>query len=107
MLAYVKKLDLKRPKLGSKTSRCVFIGYSQNNMTYRFLDLDSNEMYNSRDDEFFEILIKSDSENNTTRVYVPSTFENEIEHPRKFKLRRSNMPKKETSFGPDFLIYLI
>ena len=60
-LAKVLIPDPKRSKLGSKTVDCMFIGYSQNSVAYRFLVLkstsnlfDANNIIESKDAEFFE-----------------------------------------------------
>ena len=62
-LAYVRIPDPKRPKLGCKTYRCAFIGYSKNSITYRFLNLDTFNIIESIDVEFFENMNKSRTHN--------------------------------------------
>ena len=52
-LAYVRKPEPKRPKLGNRTYKCVFIGYSNNSTTYRFLNLENQEIIESLDAQFF------------------------------------------------------
>ena len=47
--ACVRLPDPKRPKLGVKTSTCVFLGYSLYSTTYRFYDIDNNTIIESRD----------------------------------------------------------
>ena len=58
-LAKVLLPDLKKRKIGSKTSDCLFIGYAQQSSAYRFLVLksnilDHNTIVETKDAEFFE-----------------------------------------------------
>ena len=58
--------DLKKRKIGSKTSDCLFIGYAQQSSAYRFLVLESdildrNTIVETKDAEFFEKYISFES----------------------------------------------
>ena len=53
-LAHYRVPDPKRTKLGPRRIRNIFVGYAQNSKAYRFLDLQSNMIVESRDSEFFE-----------------------------------------------------
>ena len=60
-LAYYRVPDPKRPKLGPRILKSVFVGYVENSIAYRLLDLDSNIIVESRDVEFLETSFLSDS----------------------------------------------
>ena len=50
--------DPKKRKIGSKTSNCMFIGYANNSVAYRFLVLksdvlESNTIIETKNAEFF------------------------------------------------------
>ena len=55
--------DFKISKLGPRTTRCAFLGYATNIKAYRFLDLESNAIIESRDAEFFKNISFKDSKN--------------------------------------------
>ena len=55
-LTYYKNLDPKLTKLGPRGITSAFVGYASNRKAYRLLDLESNVIVKSRDDEFFENL---------------------------------------------------
>lgn len=88
----------------SKTYKCDFIGYSQNIQH----DL---QIFKLRFKWYiFENLTKFGFQKDDTYIVCtsPSTsVDNENKHPNEFELRRSKGLKKETSFGQDFLIYLV
>ena len=63
-LAKVLLPDLKKRKIGSKTSDCMFIGYAQQSAAYLFLVLksdilDRNTIVETKDAEFFENVYES------------------------------------------------
>ena len=119
-LAKVMLPDLKKRKIGSKTSDCMFIGYTSNSAAYRFLVLksdvlESNTFIETKNAEFFEqILPLSEQISHTPTIvdaeksydeHVPTSVdEMESSHD---ELRRSKRRRKEVSFGNDFYTYLI
>ena len=116
-LAYVRKPEPKRPKLGNRTYKCVFIGYSSNSTTYRFLNLETQEIIESVDVQFFEHLTKFSTlnqglENNNPTVDSSNLEENSqpissSETTNDVEPRRSKRQRTEKTFGPDFVIYLV
>jgi hypothetical protein len=44
-LAFVRLIDLKRPKIGVRTTTCAFLGYAKNSTAYRFLDIQNNIIF--------------------------------------------------------------
>ena len=106
-LAKVLLPDLKKRKIGSKTSDCSFIGYAQQSSAYRFI-LDRNTIVETKDAEFFENVYPLKVE------YIPKRIENNVSsfeqnsNEDSFEdLRRSKRQRKETSFGHDFYTYLV
>jgi len=53
-LAYYKVPDLKSTKLRPQGIKSIFVGYAQISKAYRFLDLASKMIVESRDADFFE-----------------------------------------------------
>ncbi|KAK8950761.1 hypothetical protein KSP39_PZI003380 [Platanthera zijinensis] len=53
-IAYVRIQDLKRPKVGPRTTTCVYLGSAEDSAADRFLDLSTNTVIESRDAIFFE-----------------------------------------------------
>ena len=53
-LAYCKRTEPKRTKLGPRAIKYAFVGYASNSKAYRLLDLESNVIIESREVEFFE-----------------------------------------------------
>ncbi|KAK8919425.1 hypothetical protein KSP39_PZI020937 [Platanthera zijinensis] len=53
-IAYVRIQDLKRPKVGPRTTTCVYLGSAEDSAADRFLDLSTNSVIESRDAIFFE-----------------------------------------------------
>ena len=47
-LAYCKKTNTNKTKLGLRATKCAFVGYASNNKAYRLLDLESNVIIESR-----------------------------------------------------------
>jgi hypothetical protein len=61
----------------------LLVNYSRNRMTYRFLDLNSNDIYECKDIKFFENFSKSDFPKKKKKkdiVCTPSNVDND-EHP--------------------------
>ena len=105
-LAKVLLPDPKKRKLGSKTSDCMFIGYANHNVAYRFLVvksdvLDCNTIIETKNAEFFENIFPMKT-NSVSHVPLENNFENSFE-----EIRKSKRQRKETSFGNDFYTYLI
>ena len=73
-LAYVRVLDIRRPKLGPKTNKCVFLDFAEDSDAYRFLDLGTNSIIEAQNAECFEnkfikdkcLLLKDIAENAST-----------------------------------------
>jgi hypothetical protein len=61
-IAYFRVPDPKRTKLGPRAIKSVFVGYAVNSKAYRLLDLSSNTIVESRDVEFIENKLISDSQ---------------------------------------------
>ena len=104
----------KKVKVGPKTVDCVFIGYAQNSNAYRFLvhkseisDIHVNTIIESRDASFFEnifpynIVYKSIDNNKRSQDTISRS------DPMEDEPRRSKRQRTSTSFGPDFLTYLL
>ena len=113
-LAKVAVPKPKKVKVGPKTVDCVFIGYAQNSNAYRFLVHKSeipvihvNTIIESRDASFFEnifpynIVYESIDNNKRSRDTISRS------DPMEDEPRRSKRQKTSTSFGPDFLMYLL
>ena len=94
----------KRKKIGSKTSYCMFIGYTERSATYRFLVLksdvlDHNSIIETKNAEFFKHIYPLKLEK-IPNVPSQNILDNTCED-----LRRSKRQRKETSFGNDFYTY--
>ena len=77
-LAYCKKTDPNKTKLGPRATKCAFVGYASNNKAYRLLDFESNVIVESREVELFDNLL-SDSNSQ-----VPTSVrESQVETPSK------------------------
>ena len=59
-MAYYRIPNPKRTKLRAQGIKSIFVGYAQNSKAYRFLDLQSNMIVESRDAEFFEDKLSKD-----------------------------------------------
>jgi hypothetical protein len=89
------------------------LGYAQHNKGYRFLvvepnnSVEVNTIIESRDAKFYENRFTSISSINDKMV-EPIRNNNESGEPSKSsELRRSKRMRKEKSFGPDFIVYLV
>ena len=101
----------KKRKIGSKTSDCLFIGYVEHSVAYRFLVLKSdmiecNTIMETKNAELFEdVFPKSRASSNTV-----SSLEQLVEtysEPISEDLRRSKRYRIEKSFRDEFYTYLI
>ena len=114
-MAKVQVPKPKRVKLGPKTVDCIFIGYARNSSAYRFLvhrseipDIQVNTVMESDNAEFFEMIYpcKMEKESSAEGSKRPRETTNEgpsnEEEPRRGKRQRTS-----TSFGPDFLTFLL
>ena len=106
----------KRTKLGPKTVDCVFIGYAFHSNAYRFLVIDSknnliekNTIFETRDAEFFEnrFPFKEKSEGSSSSFSIPPSVREESSELEEAEIRRSKRPRTTTSFGLDFITYLV
>ena len=126
-LAKVNIPGPKKRKLGPKTVDCVFLGYAQNNTTYRFLVVKSDSpdvsvytIMESRDASFFEEVYPMRSASNSeTQIYnqsktiappepnsepVSSDEDNDKVDDTPHRSKRQRVAK---SFGNDFIVYLV
>ncbi len=111
--AIVRLPETKRKKLGSKGVECIFIGYAQHSKAYRFLvsepndSVEVNTIIESRDAIFYEQRFSSIPRiNNEIEVNTPSQLP-ETPPVEQEEIRKSKRPRKEKSFGPDFVVYLV
>ena len=112
-------LENQTPKLGNRAFKCVFIGYSLNSITYRFLILDTLEVIESVDVEFFEnqtveiplrssSLERSMTNDITDDDFAPAQNSKEVSVPdNSTEQRRSKRARIEKDYGPDFITYLV
>ena len=113
-LAKVTVPKPKKVKIGPKTVDHIFIGYAQNSNAYRFLihkseipDIHVNTIIESKDASFFENifpynLVYEPIDNNKRPRDTISKSDPMEDEPRRSKRQRTS-----TSFGPDFLTYLL
>ena len=118
-LAKVMVPKPKKVKIGPKTIDCVFIGYANNSSAYRFLvhkseinDIHVNTFIESRDASFFENIFPYNGNNNSNSNKRPldATSNNPENIDKESVLdepRRSKRARTSTSFGPDFLTFLL
>ena len=72
-IAYYRVNYPKRTKLGPRALKSNFVGYAQNSKAYRLLNLESNVIIESRDNDFLESSFlydsnkTSDNQNNTAK----------------------------------------
>jgi len=98
--------DPKKRKIGSKTSDCMFLGYAEHNVAYRFSVLNSditerNTIVETKNAEFFEHIFPLKS-SGTSEQPIDSASDALSED-----VRRNKRQRKETSFGDDFYTYLV
>jgi hypothetical protein len=111
--AIVRLLEPKIKKLGQKAIECIFLGYAEHSKGYRFVvvepnnSVEINTVIESRDAEFYENRFTSIPSINDKMV-EPIRNNNESREPSaSSELRRSKRMRKEKSFGPDFIVYLV
>ncbi|KAL0546105.1 hypothetical protein IC582_016010 [Cucumis melo] len=117
-LAKVSFPALKKSTVGSKTFDCIFIGYAQNSVAYRFMCLNDKTINESRDAEFFEHVFPlkqslsapslskrmHDPENPSSVSETPVSETVNTSNLRcELELRRSKRQRTEKSFDPNFL----
>jgi hypothetical protein len=108
--AIVRLLEPKIKKLGQKAIKCIFLGYAKHSKCYKFLvvkpnlSVEVNTVIESKDAEFYEHRFTSIPSINDKMV-EPIRNNNESGEPS--KIRRSKRMRKEKSFGPDFIVYLV
>ena len=102
--------DPKKKRLGSHTCACVFIGYVQNSIAYRFLVVKSDvleyniiiEFYNA---SFFEHIFPMT--NKEKPIAISHDLSDNVVEENDHELKRCKRNRKETSFGDDFYTYLV
>jgi hypothetical protein len=110
--AIVRLPEPKIKKLGQKAIKCILLGYAQHNKGYRFLvvepnnSVEVNTVIKSRDAEFYENRFTSIPSINDKMV-EPIRNNNESSESSKSSELRSKRMRKEKSFGPDFIVYLV
>ena len=119
----------KKRKLGPKTVDCVFLGYAQRSICYRFLvvkskipDMHVDTILESRDVTFFENMFPMKDMHSTVRIFSeiyaePITSVDHSEQPHVEEVlekddnesapKRSKRQRTEKSFGDDFIVYLV
>src|SRR5436189_6091317 len=117
----------KKRKLGPKTVDCVFLGYAQRSIAYRFLVVKSEvpDMYvdtimESRDATFFKNMFPMKDMHSTVRIFSEifpesSTSSEYFEQPPEKVLEkddnetpaRSKRSRLAKSLGNDFIVYLV
>ena len=107
----------KKVKIGPKTVNCVFIGYTNNSAAYHFLvyksdilEIHVNTIIESRNASFFEDVFpyKRTQENKTTkRAHEDLSSDPRMDKKEQIKPRKSKWTKVSTTYGPDFLTYLL
>src|SRR5438876_11451373 len=117
----------KKRKLEPKTVDCVFLGYAQRSIAYRFLvvksevpDMHVDTIRESRDATFFEnvfpmkdmhsnvkISSKIFPESSTSSEYFEQPPEEVLEKDDNETPARSKRPRIAKSFGNDFIVYLV
>ncbi|RVW72567.1 hypothetical protein CK203_060077 [Vitis vinifera] len=100
-LAYCKKTDPHKTKLGPRAIKCAFVGYASNSKAYRLLDLESNVIIESREVEFFENLLSDSNSQVPTSVgeSLEKTPSKVVEQP--IVPRKSQRARKEKVLGSD------
>ncbi|RVW95711.1 Retrovirus-related Pol polyprotein from transposon TNT 1-94 [Vitis vinifera] len=100
-LAYCKKTDPNKTKLGPRAIKCAFVGYASNSKAYRLLDLESNVIIESREVEFFENLLSDSNSQVPTSVgeSLEETPSKVVEQP--IVPRKSQRARKEKVLGLD------
>jgi hypothetical protein len=110
--AIVRLPEPKIKKLGHKAIEYIFLGYAQHSKGHRFLVVESNlsvevnTVIESKDAEFYEHRFTSIPSINDKMV-EPIRNNNESGEPSEpYKIMSKRM-RKEKSYGPDFIVYLV
>ncbi|GKC11271.1 retrovirus-related pol polyprotein from transposon TNT 1-94, partial [Tanacetum coccineum] len=128
-LAKVVVLTPKAQKIGPKSVDCIFIGYAKNSSAYRFIvhdsknpDIQKNALMESRNASFFENIFpclpnETESSSRLDDEVVQDKRQrddNDLHDERQDQLeeeevepRRSKRARTETSFGPDFVSFMV
>ena len=108
-LAYVRLTDSKIPKLDIRATTCAFLGYTINNIAYRFFDLENKVIFESRDaifhEEKFPFKLKnSGGEKNI--LLQPSSSTSQLQNQENFEMepRRSKKARVENDFSPNYYV---
>ena len=118
-LHYVRIPDIKRPKIGPKANRFVFLGFTKDSDACRFLDLGTNSIIEARDAEFFEdkfikdkgLALKDVPENAEKSIVPDESISSEAkgtdaeEETPKAVESPSKRIRKQKDFGDDFITY--
>jgi hypothetical protein len=117
----------KKRKLGPKTVDCIFLGYAQRSIGYRFLvvksevpDMNVDTIMESRDATFFENMFPMKDMHSTARFsseiipesstsddYFEQPHENVHEKDDNEAPTRSKRRRTTKFFGDDFIVYLV
>ncbi|GJU47575.1 retrovirus-related pol polyprotein from transposon TNT 1-94 [Tanacetum coccineum] len=119
----------KAQKIGPKSVDCIFIGYAKNSSAYRFIvhdsknpDIQKNALMESRNASFFENIFpclpkETESSSRLDDEVVQDKRQrddNDLHDERQDQLeeeevepRRSKRARTETSFGPDFVSFMV
>ena len=111
-LAKVMLLEPKKRKIGSKTSNCLFIGYTEHSASYRFLVLKSDmiecdTIMETKNVEFFEDVFPLRSRASSNTISSLEQLVETYSKPISEDLRRSKRHRTEKCFGDDLYTYLI
>ena len=117
-LAYVRIPDIRRPKLGPKANKCIFLGFAKDSDACRFLDLNTHSIIEGRDAEFFEdkfikdkgISLGNSIENSEVIEQSPGSPSNLISNelvvtPEPEEAPPAKRIRKAKSFGEDFVTF--
>ena len=112
-LAFYRVVGPKRTKLGLRTMKSVFVGYIENSKAYRLLDLNSNEVMESRDVKFIkdkfsnsmDILIPTQTHQGDSNPNTILSDTKRIESGSPSEQRNSQRIRKVKDFGLDFISY--
>ena len=99
-------------KIGSKTYDCMFIGYAENSVAYRFLVFksdvwDHNTIIETKNVEFFEHIYPLKEKISHTPIFNNALINNNRIDETHIEEIRSKRQRKETSFRNEFLTYLV
>ena len=112
-LAFVRLTDPKIPKLGVRVTTCVFLGHAIDSITYRFLNIENNVIFDSGDAIFHEEKFPFKSKNSggkEVREILLSQPSSSTPHSQnqeyiEIKLRRSKRARVGKDFGPNYYVF--